>query len=108
MQFGESKSTLSTFAWDSFIAGSVTFIIWFWKSISLAKIAILFSGIEGTVLLASAFTASGHVPAQGNLFRRFVWFFKGQGAVPVYFIRPVFYGGLLFLTLSFIISAMTD
>lgn len=108
MQFGEPKSTLSTFAWGSFIAGSITFFVWFWKSISLAKIAILFFGIEGTVLLASAFTASGHVPPQGNLFRRFVGFFKGQGAVPVSYSKPMFYGGLLFLTLSFIISAITD
>lgn len=106
MQFGNPKSCFKTFCWSSFIAIAITFFVWGLMTISVQKLAALFLNLEGTALLASAFTASGHLPAQGNLIERFLWFFKSQGAVPVYYYRPMFYGGLGLLAVSFIINVV--
>ena len=64
--------------------------------------ASLLLGLEGTALLASAYSPVGLVPPQGSLFRVLLWIFTPQKGTSVSFNQPMFYGGLLCLFLSFI------
>jgi len=106
MQFGQpKKSNLVGFIWTSIVSIVITALIWHLKSLSLSKTIILFLTLEGTGWLACAFSQSGHVPPQGNLIK---WFFTGQGAVPVYYNRPMFWGGLTMLALSYILNIVTN
>jgi hypothetical protein len=56
---------------------------------------VLFLNLEGTVLLASAFTPVGLTPPQGALAQRVKWFFAQTRSVSVSFSQPMFYAGLL-------------
>ena len=71
------------------------------KCLGLAGSLGLFLNLEGTVLLASAFTPVGLVPPQGNLVK---WFLTETKGVTVRFNQPMFYGGLL----CFFVSALID
>jgi hypothetical protein len=106
MQFGNAKSIWPPFLLATLIAASITLPLAYWKCIALEKAVILFCSLGGTILLASAFTPQGLFPPQGTLLKKISWFFKGQGAVPVYYNRPIFFGGLVFLAISFILTAI--
>jgi hypothetical protein len=74
--------------------------------LSLRGTVTLFLTLEGTVLLASAFTPTGLTPPQGGALSRIRWFVAQEGGVPVKFSQPLFYGGLLALFLSTAIGAL--
>jgi hypothetical protein len=65
----------------------------------------LFLGLEGTSLLASYYSPVGLSPPQGNLWLKFKWFFKTQKGITVSFDQKMFYGGLICLFLSYLLSA---
>ena len=67
-----------------------------------------FFSLEGTVLLASAFTPTGLVPPQGGVFARLKWFFTPQGGVAVKFAQPWFYHGLLALFFGILPAALVQ
>lgn len=77
-----------------------------WKYLSLLRTMALFLNLEGTVLLASAFTPTGLTPPQGGLQSRVRWFFSQEGGVPLKFSQPFFYGGLLALFLGALLSVL--
>lgn len=76
------------------------------KALPLHRIGSVIFSLEGTVLLASAFTPKGLVPPQGNLRNRIKWFFKQPHGVPVEFSQPLYYGGILFLIVGILLSAV--
>ena len=86
----------------SMLATAVTAIVARMEAMSFLGALALFFNLEGTVLLASAFTPSGLTPPQGNLLSRARWFVGQQRAVPVLFNQPLFYGGLF----SFFVAAL--
>lgn len=108
MQCGNPKPFLPTLILFSIIAIAITFSVWVWKCISFDRTLILFLNLEGTALLACSFTPSGQLPAQGNFIKKLIWFFKNQSAVPVIYNRPLFYGGLICLSISFILNTIND
>jgi hypothetical protein len=79
--------------------------IWRWKRLSLFGGVSLFLGLQGTVLLASAYSPVGLVPPQGSLLRVLLWFVTSQKGIAVSFNQPMFYGGLLCLFLSYVAAA---
>ena len=85
---------------------AVALVVSFWRDLAPLKVAALFLNLEGTVLLASAFTPTGLVPPQGGIGRRLRWFFEQQGGVPLKFSQPLFYGGLLALFLGALLGAL--
>ena len=106
MQSGSGKSTVLTLIRVTLMATTVTLLVFLAKPTTSAKVVALFFSLEGTILLAYGFSASGQVPAQGTLRQRISWFFKTQGAVPLHYNRPLYFGGLLLLGVSFVISTL--
>ena len=86
------------------VAVIATLAVAFWQNLTLPKGIALFLNLEGPVLLASAFTPTGLIPPQGGLASRLRWFFLQQGAVPVSFSQPLFYGGLLALLMASLVG----
>jgi hypothetical protein len=80
----------------------VTAIMWYAVCLSLLKVAALFMALEGTALLASAYTPVGLVPPQGNLWQKCRWFFLPQNGTTVTFDPRMYFGGLLCLFISFV------
>ncbi len=78
----------------------------FYKGVAPFKALTLFLNLQGTVLLASAFTPTGLTPPQGGLWSRIRWFFRQEGGVPLKFSQPLFYGGLLALFLGALLGAL--
>jgi hypothetical protein len=78
-------------------------VIWWRKGLSFLGGVSLSLGLEGTVLLASAYSPVGLVPPQGSFFR---WVFTPQKGMPVSFNQPMFYGGLLCLFLSYVAAVL--
>lgn len=76
------------------------------KSLALCQILTLFLNLEGTVLLASAFSPVGLTPPQGGPLSMVKWFLAQQGGVPMSYNQPMFYGGLLCLFVAQILSAV--
>jgi hypothetical protein len=76
------------------------------RNMTAGAALILFLNLEGTVMLASAFTPTGLTSPQGGLARRVKWFFAQEGGVPVKFSRPLFYGGILALFLGALLGAL--
>jgi len=72
---------------------------------SLLRGVYLFLGLEGTVLIASAYKPIGLKPPSGNFFQRVRWIFNQQDGISVSFNQPMFYGGLLCLFLAYFIAA---
>jgi hypothetical protein len=90
------------------ISIGATTVVWYSKCLStLQTIALLF-GLEGTALLASSYSPVGLMPPQGNLWSKFKWFFKLQKGSSVSFNPRMFYGGLLCLFISYIISGLSS
>ena len=80
----------------------VSGIVWYIKCLSLLQLFTLLMGMEGTSLLASAYTPTGLETPQGSLWKRIKWFFKPQKGTQASFDQRMFYGGLLCIFLSFI------
>jgi hypothetical protein len=80
-------------------------LVWWIRCLSLPAGVALLLGIEGTVLLASAYTPIGLTPPSGNFFSQLLWIMKQQNGMPVSFNQPMFFGGLLCLFLSYILNA---
>lgn len=76
------------------------------RSLSAGTALVLFLSLEGTVLLASAFSPTGLTPPPRGLIARMKWFFAQQAGVPVQFSQPLFCGGLLALFLSALLGAL--
>jgi hypothetical protein len=81
--------------------------VWWVKCLSLPAGIALLLGLEGTVLIASAYTPVGLTPPSGSTFMQFLWIVKQQNGTPVSFNQPMFFGGLLCLFLSYILTAFT-
>ena len=60
------------------VTGAVAFL----KGVAPFTALGLFLNLEGTVLLASAFTPTGLTPPQGGLWSRLRWFFAQDGRCP--------------------------
>lgn len=78
--------------------------------IAIVKTVALFLGLEGTVLLASALSPPYDQMTEKpkNVFKVIVWSFT-QGrdlGYPINYNPVFFYGGLLFLALSLIVSTV--
>jgi hypothetical protein len=80
--------------------------IWHWKSLPFFGGVSLLLGLEGTVLLASAYSPMGLVPPQGSLLRVLLWVVTPQKGTAVSFNQAMFYGGLLCLFLSYIAAVL--
>jgi hypothetical protein len=76
------------------------------KGMPLGAAIVLFLNLEGTVLLASAFTPTGLTPPQGGFLQRVRWFLGQKGGVAVKFSQPLFYGGILALFLGALLGAL--
>ena len=83
----------------------ITSMVWWVKCLALFKGISLYLGLEGTVLIASAYTPIGLIPPTGNFLQQLRWVLKLQGGTPVSFNQPMFYGGLLCLFLSYVVAA---
>ncbi len=83
-------------------------MVWWIKCLSLPAGIALLLGLEGTVLIASAYTPVGLTPPDGNIFKQLLWILKQQNGTPVSFNQPMFFGGLLCLFLSYILTAFAS
>ncbi|MBI1990885.1 MAG: hypothetical protein HYS65_14420 [Betaproteobacteria bacterium] len=92
------------------IAVFLTMAVWYYASISVLKAITLFLGLEGTVFLASALS-----PPHGEMeempkgfLKMLLWSFTdGRDlAYPTRYNPVFFYGGLVFLAVSFVLSAI--
>jgi hypothetical protein len=90
----------------SVLSITATAVIWRVQCLSPIRGTALLLGLEGTALLASAYCPVGLVPPQGSAWARFKWFLTAQKGTTVSFDPLMFFGGLLCLFLSFIISAL--
>ena len=86
------------------LAGIITLVLLYYKNPSLCQVLTLFLNLEGTVLLASAFTPVGLTPPERGVIKKISWFLKQQGGVPVLYNQLMFYGGLFCLFMANIIS----
>ena len=84
----------------------ITGLVWWAKSLVLFAGVALFLGLEGTALIASAYTPVGLTPPNGNVFKQLLWIVKPQKGTSVSFNQPMFFGGLLCLFLSYVSTAL--
>ena len=80
-------------------------LVWWLRCLKLAQGISLFLGLEGTALIASAYTPAGLTPPNGSFFKQLIWLVKPQKGTSVSFNQPMFFGGLLCLFISFIAAA---
>lgn len=80
-------------------------LVWWVKSLTLPGGIALFLGLEGTALIASAYTPVGLTPPNGSFFKQLLWIVKPQKGTSVSFNQPMFFGGLLCLFLSYVSAA---
>jgi hypothetical protein len=94
----------------SLLAVLLTVVVKWYAGISVLKAVALFFGLEGTLLLASALS-----PPHGDMeempkgiLKKFLWpFTDGRRlAYPIRYNPVFFYGGLVFLAASFVLSAI--
>ena len=92
------------------IAVFLTIAVWSYASISALKAVALFFGLEGTVLLASALSpphGDMEEMPKGILKMLLSSFTDGRHlAYPIRYNPVFFYGGLVFLAVSFVLSAI--
>jgi hypothetical protein len=83
--------------------------VWVWcsEALSIYKGASLLLMLEGTVLLASAFTPKGLVPPPKGIAAKLHWFLNEPAGVPVAFNQSLFYVGVLFLLAGSLLSNIT-
>ncbi len=108
MQFGGGYKYPSLFfcILITSLAGIITLGLWSYKNLNPSQVLALFLNLEGTVLLASAFTPVGLTPPNRGIIKKLGWFLKQQGGVPVSYNQVMFYGGLLCLFMANVISAL--
>jgi len=82
----------------------ITLGVWYFQNKSTLEIFSLFVGLEGTALLASAFTPVGLTPPAEQWYKQVCWFLKLQKGVSVQFNQSMFYGGILCLFVSLAIQ----
>lgn len=90
-------------------AGGVSAGLWGWQGLPLTKALNLFLALEGTVLVASAFTPRGLLPPPDGVLARGRWFFDRRSRnvrVSVAFDQIVFYVGLLCLFTAATLAAL--
>ena len=88
-----------------FLTGAVG---WYKRS-SIGPVLELFLALEGTVLLASAFSPTGLLPPpKGSIMRKVRWFCDQQAGVPLQYNQPMFYRGLFCLFLAAGVGALFD
>lgn len=94
----------------SLLSALITVAVKCYASIAVLKAVALFFGLEGTVLLASAIS-----PPHGDmeempkgLINKFLWPFSDGRRLnyPFNYNYVYYYGGLLFLATSFVLSAI--
>lgn len=83
----------------------ISFLVWWMRCLTFAQGISLLFGLEGTVLIASAFTPVGLTPPNGTFFSQLIRLLKQQKGTSVSFNQPMFFGGLLCLFISFIAAA---
>ena len=88
--------------WLTIGAILIAVLVWWLKCLDIAQGVTLLLGLEGTVLIASAYTPIGLVPPNGIL-----WILKPQKGTTVSFNQLMFFGGLFCMFLSYITSAIT-
>lgn len=88
----------------SLISLAVTAVVGYLKCLSLLQDAELLFGLEGTSMLASAYSPVGLKPPQGGLWPRLKWFFETQKSMTVRFDQRMFYGGLICLFLAYVVG----
>lgn len=83
-------------------------VVWALKRPAADTLAVLFLTLEGTALLASAFTPQGGLPPPRAWRPWLRWFLTSDddGATAVRFYQPAFYGGLLCLYLAAVLIAL--
>lgn len=91
--------------WLTIGAILISVLIWLLKSLAVAQGVTLLLGLEGTVLIASAYTPVGLIPPNGSIVKQMLWFLKPQKGTQVSFNQPMFFGGLFSLFLSYISSS---
>jgi len=108
MQFGGGYHYPSglIFTVFSILAVIITALVWHWASLAAAEGFILLLSLEGTILLASAFSPVGLHPPPKGLINRARWFLTQQAGVPVSYNSLMFYSGLLCLCVVFILTAL--
>ena len=79
--------------------------VWWIKCLSLPAGIALLLGLEGTVLIASAYTPVGLTPPDSTILKQLLWIMKQQNGTTVSFNQPMLFGGLLCLFLSYILTA---
>jgi len=90
----------------SIVAILVTGAIWFYRCLAWHRTLALFLNLEGVVLLASALTPTGLKPPPKGIIEKVRWFRDEQGAVPLSYNQPMFYGGLFLIFLAVILSEL--
>jgi hypothetical protein len=68
----------------------------------------LLLALEGTILLASAFTPRGLIPPPTSFFEKIGWFVKETKGVSVSFNQPLFYLGIILLLSSIIFNSCAE
>jgi hypothetical protein len=87
------------------LSAVVTGVLWYLKCLPFSEAVSLLFALEGTSLLAAAYSPVGLVPPQGSFWSRVMWFIRTQKGISVSFEQPMFYGGLLLLFLSYVITS---
>ena len=91
------------------LAALLTGAIKWYASIAALKAVALFFGLEGTVLLASALSPAGDMEERPKgLRKKLVWSFTEGRRLnyPINYNPVLFYCGLLFLAVSFVLSSI--
>lgn len=93
----------------SLLAVFITVAVQCYASLTALKTAALFFGLEGTVLLASALSPPDDMEEMPkSLLKKFMWpFTEGRRlAYPIYYNPVFFYGGLMCLAFSLVLSSI--
>lgn len=84
----------------------------YFVGITAVKVFTLFFGLEGTVLLASAFSPpydERKLEMPQGVWKKFLWpFTEGRGnAYPIRYNHIFYYGGLVLLAISMVLSVIS-
>jgi len=93
--------------WLTIGAILIAVLVWWLKCLHPTQGVTLLLGLEGTVLIASAYTPIGLVPPNGTFVKQILWILKSQKGTTASFNQPMFFGGLFCMFLSYITSSFT-
>ena|SRR5438105_2617011 len=90
----------------STVAVLITFVLKSWAHLAVLKTAVLFLGLEGTVLLASAISPPLDIERPPKGLKKLTWWFAEGGRLnyPMRYNPVCFYLGLLFMAASIMFS----